>query len=65
MMGYPPLVTPFSQYVKNVALMNIVSLVNGKDRFAMIDPNTWDMLLGRAGKLPGPLAPELIELAKT
>jgi pyruvate carboxylase subunit B len=64
MMGYPPLVTPFSQYVKNVALMNIVSLVNGKDRFAMIDPNTWDMLLGRAGKLPGPLAPELIELAK-
>jgi pyruvate carboxylase subunit B len=63
MMGYPPLVTPFSQYVKNVALMNIVSLVNGKERFAMIDPNTWDMLLGRAGTLPGPLAPELIELA--
>jgi len=62
-MGFPPLVTPFSQYVKNVALMNVVSLVNGKDRFAMIDPNTWDMLLGRAGKLPGPLAPELVELA--
>jgi pyruvate carboxylase subunit B len=64
MMGYPPLVTPFSQYVKNVALMNIVSLVNGKERFAMIDPNSWDMLLGRAGTLPGPLAPELVELAK-
>lgn len=64
MMGYPPLVTPFSQYVKNVALMNIVSLVNGKERFAMIDPNSWDMLLGRAGTLPGPLAPELTELAK-
>src|SRR5665811_1130137 len=64
MMGYPPLVTPFSQYVKNVALMNIVSLVNGKEQFAMIDANTWDMLLGRAGKLPGPLAPELVELAK-
>jgi pyruvate carboxylase subunit B len=64
MMGYPPLVTPFSQYVKNVALMNIVSLVNGKERFSMIDPNTWDMLLGKAGKLPGPLAPVLVELAK-
>jgi len=64
MMGYPPLVTPFSQYVKNVALMNIVSLVNGKERFAMIDPNSWDMLLGRAGTLPGPLSPELIELAR-
>jgi len=64
MLGYPPLVTPFSQYVKNVALMNIVSLVNGKERFSMIDPNTWDMILGRAGKLPGQLAPEIIELAK-
>jgi pyruvate carboxylase subunit B len=64
MMGYPPLVTPFSQYVKNVALMNIVSLVNGKERFSMIDPNTWDMLLGKAGKLPGPLTPVLVELAK-
>lgn len=64
MMGYPPLVTPFSQYVKNVALMNIVSLVNDKPRFSMIDPNTWDMLLGRAGRLPGALAPELTELAK-
>jgi len=64
MMGFPPLVTPFSQYVKNVALMNIISLVNGKERFSMIDPNTWDMILGRAGKLPGKLAPELIELAK-
>jgi len=64
MMGYPPLVTPFSQYVKNVALMNIVSLVNGRERFSMIDPNTWDMLLGKAGKLPGPLAPVLVDLAK-
>jgi len=25
-LGYPPLVTPFSQYVKNVALLNIVQL---------------------------------------
>lgn len=63
-MGYPPLVTPFSQYVKNVALLNIMSLYQGKERFQTIDDNTWDMLLGKAGKLPGPLAPELIELAK-
>ncbi|MDA3819613.1 MAG: oxaloacetate decarboxylase [Candidatus Delongbacteria bacterium] len=63
-MGYPPLVTPFSQYVKNVALLNIMSLYQGKERFQTIDNNTWDMLLGKAGKLPGPLAPELIELAK-
>ena len=30
-LGYPPLVTPFSQYVKNVALMNVMQRVKGED----------------------------------
>ena len=34
-LGYPPLVTPFSQYVKNVALMNVMQLVKGEERFTM------------------------------
>ena len=63
-MGYPPLVTPFSQYVKNVAIMNIIQLTNGKERFSMIDNNTWDMLLGKAGKLPAEPAPEIMEIAE-
>ncbi|MBL7104273.1 MAG: biotin/lipoyl-binding protein [Bacteroidales bacterium] len=63
-LGYPPLVTPFSQYVKNVALLNIVQLAKGEKRYSMMDDNTWNMILGKAGKLPGPLAPEIIELAK-
>ena len=63
-LGYPPLVTPFSQYVKNVALLNVMQLIKGNQRYSMIDGNTWDMILGKAGKLPGPLAPEIIELAK-
>jgi pyruvate carboxylase subunit B len=63
-MGYPPLVTPYSQYVKNVALMNVMNIIKDKGRWAMIDENTWNMLLGKAGKLPGELAPELKELAK-
>jgi pyruvate carboxylase subunit B len=63
-MGYPPLVTPFSQYVKNVALMNLLQLAKGEERYSMIDENTWNMLLGKSGELPGPLAPEIIELAK-
>ncbi len=63
-LGYPPLVTPYSQYVKNTALMNVVQMTKGRDRFSMIDDNTWDMLLGKQGKLPGELAPELVELAK-
>lgn len=64
MLGYPPLVTPYSQYVKNVALMNVVQMIKGKERFSMIDDNTWDMLLGKAGKVPGELAPEIVNLAK-
>lgn len=63
-LGYPPLVTPFSQYVKNVALLNVMQLIKGNERYTMMDNNTWDMILGKAGKLPGPLAPEIIELAK-
>jgi pyruvate carboxylase subunit B len=63
-LGYPPLVTPFSQYVKNVALMNVMSLLKGEERWTQIDRFTWDMILGKSGKLPGPLAPEIIELAR-
>lgn len=63
-LGYPPLVTPFSQYVKNIALMNVMAMIQGKERFSTIDKNSWDMILGKAGQLPGPLAPEIVELAK-
>ena len=63
-LGYPPLVTPYSQYVKNIALMNLMQMVKGEERFSMIDNNAWDMILGKCGRLPGPLAPEIIELAK-
>ena len=62
--GNPPLVTPFSQYVKNIALMNILQLAQGKERFSAMDQKQWDMILGKAGTLPGTLAPEIVELAK-
>jgi len=63
-LGYPPLVTPFSQYVKNIALLNVMQEIQGKGKFGMIDPNAWDMILGKAGKLPGALDQEIIDLAK-
>ncbi|HKJ43134.1 MAG TPA: biotin/lipoyl-containing protein [Sunxiuqinia sp.] len=64
LVGYPPLVTPYSQYVKNLALMNVMQLEKGKKRWSMIADNIWDMLMGRGGRLPGELAPELKKLAK-
>ncbi|MBQ3992505.1 MAG: oxaloacetate decarboxylase [Bacteroidaceae bacterium] len=62
--GYPPLVTPFSQYVKNIALMNLLTMAQGKGRFVMMDDAMWGMILGKSGKIPGTIAPELVELAK-
>ena len=62
--GYPPLVTPFSQYVKNLAMMNVMAMEKGKERWGMIADDIWDMILGKAGRLPGKLAPEIIEKAE-
>jgi len=61
--GYPTLVTPFSQYVKNLALMNVIQMEKGKERWSMIGDNIWDMILGKSGRLAGPVAQELIDLA--
>ena len=63
-LGYPPLVTPFSQYVKNIALMNLFNMLNDKPRWASIDKDAWGMILGKMGKLPGELDPEIVALAK-
>ena len=62
--GYPPLVTPFSQYVKNIALMNLLTESMHKPRYSMMDDSIWGMILGKSGKLPGEVAPEIKELAK-
>lgn len=61
--GYPPLVTPFSQYVKNMALMNLLTMTQGKGRFVMMDDPMWGMILGKSGKVPGDIDPLFHELA--
>ena len=63
-LGYPPLVTPFSQYVKNASLMNVIQMTKGRKRWSMLDENTWAMILGRSGKLPGAVGEEILALAK-
>ena len=63
-MGYPPLVTPFSQYVKNAALVNVMQMMKGKERWSLLDDNTWDMVLGKSGRVPGEVGQELKDLAR-
>ncbi len=63
-LGYPPLVTPFSQYVKNAALMNLMATLKGQPRWSMLDKDTLNMISGKMGNLPGKVAPEVLEIAK-
>ena len=61
--GYPPLVTPFSQYVKNLSLANVVALEKDKKRWETIPDTIWDMILGKTGKLPGEVDDEIKAIA--
>ena len=62
--GYPPLVTPFSQYTKNIALMNLLSIEQEKGRIPRMDDYMWGRILAKIVKVPGKIADELVELAK-
>jgi pyruvate carboxylase subunit B len=44
--------------------MNLLSLEQGKGRYVYLDDNMWGMILGKSGRVPGEIAPELKELAK-
>jgi pyruvate carboxylase subunit B len=43
--------------------MNILGMAKGEARFTNIDKDSWNMIVGKMGKLPGELAPEIIALA--
>ena len=47
-----------------LALMNLLTIEQGKGRFVMMDDAMWGMILGKSGKIPGTIDPELVELAK-
>jgi pyruvate carboxylase subunit B len=44
--------------------MNIIHITSGKERYVMIDNNTWDMILGKARRLPGKLGKEITDPAE-
>jgi pyruvate carboxylase subunit B len=44
--------------------MNLLTIAQGKGRFVMMDDAMWGMILGKSGKIPGKIAPELKKLAK-
>ena len=44
--------------------MNLMHMLKGEERWKTIDKTAWDMILGYTGKLPGELAPEILQLAR-
>lgn len=56
-LGYPPLVTPTSQIVGSQATLNVLT----GERYKIITKETRECVLGKYGKLPGPIDPILLE----
>ena len=59
--GYPPLVTPASQIVGAQALLNVMN----SRRYENLSNESINLVLGKYGKLPGDIEPELLAKAKS
>jgi len=57
--GEPPLVTPSSQIVGTQAVMNVISVSNGGQRYDMVPQQSKDLLAGKYGKTVKPFNPEV------
>jgi oxaloacetate decarboxylase (Na+ extruding) subunit alpha len=55
-MGYPPLVTPTSQIVGSQATLNVLT----GERYKIITKETRECVMGKYGKLPAPIDPDLL-----
>ena len=54
-LGYPPLVTPTSQIVGTMAMMNVMM----GDRYKMVPNEVKDLIRGKYGQLPGTISDEI------
>tara|TARA_B100000965_G_scaffold50469_1_gene37173 strand:+ start:66 stop:1427 length:1362 start_codon:yes stop_codon:yes gene_type:complete len=59
--GYPPLVTPASQIVGAQALLNVMN----SSPYENLSNESINLILGKYGKLPGDINPEVLAKAKT
>ena len=57
-LGYPPLVTPTSQIVGSMAVMNVTF-----GRYKMIPREVKDLILGKYGRTPAPINEEIKKMA--
>ena len=58
-LGYPPLVTPTSQIVGTMAMMNVNFAANGMDRYTATPNEVKDLVRGKYGHLPAAISEEI------
>ena len=58
-LGYPPLVTPTSQIVGTMAMMNVNFMANGMERYTMTSNEVKDLVRGKYGRLPAPISDDI------
>lgn len=59
-LGYPIMVTPFSQFVGSQALMNVLARDAGQERYSRIPDEVIRFVLGQFGTPEGEIDPELL-----
>jgi oxaloacetate decarboxylase alpha subunit len=59
-LGYPIMVTPFSQFVGSQALMNVLAESAGEDRYTRIPDEVVRFVLGQFGTPEGEIDPEIL-----
>ena len=60
-LGYPIMVTPFSQFVGSQALMNVLALKSGQERYSRIPDEVLRFVLGHFGTPEGPINPDILQ----
>jgi oxaloacetate decarboxylase alpha subunit len=60
-LGYPIMVTPFSQFVGSQALMNVLAAKSGQERYSRIPDEVVRFVLGHFGTPEGEIAPEVLD----
>ncbi|MGB3764837.1 MAG: pyruvate/oxaloacetate carboxyltransferase [Ornithinimicrobium sp.] len=62
-LGYPIMVTPYSQFVGSQAVMNVISHKSGEPRWSRMPDEILRFVLGHFGTPVGAIAPEVLERA--
>ncbi len=60
-LGYPIMVTPFSQFVGSQALMNVLAAESGQERYSRIPDEVVRFVLGHFGAPEGAIDPSVVE----